>query len=72
MNSKADRSDKLFPRRKIMFPRNTFIELTLSPNDVKKMKRWEEEGVFISVIWYANYSRVLFVDRDKFKPREKR
>jgi hypothetical protein len=63
--------EKFVPKRRIMFPRNSFIELTLSPKDVKKMRRWVEEGVHISVVWYANYSRVLFVDVDKFKEKKK-
>ena len=71
MNSKAVRSDKLFPRRKIMFPRASFVELTLSPKDVQKMRLWEKEGRQVDVVWYANCKRVLFVDTANFKEMKK-
>jgi hypothetical protein len=73
MSSKADLSDKFYSgRRKFFFPTNTFIELTLSPKDVQKAQRWLKEDRKIELVWYANGSRVLLVDKAKFKQKEKR
>jgi hypothetical protein len=72
MNSKAEPSDKFFPRRKFHFPRELFIELTLSPKDVKKMRQWEKEGHTVTPLWYANCKRVLFVDWTRFEEWKKR
>jgi hypothetical protein len=72
MNSKANLSDKSFSRRKIMFPSETFIELTLSPNDVKKMLQWEKNDDKVTPVWFANCERVLFLNETKFEKWKKR
>jgi hypothetical protein len=72
MNSKAVLEDKAFSRRKIMFPSETFIELTLSPKDVKKVRRWEKEGHIVTPVWYATHERVLFINWTKFEEWKKR
>jgi hypothetical protein len=68
MDSNVDRSDKFYsgPRR-FFFPRNSFIELTLSPSQVRKVRQWEKEGSEPVPMWYANSKRVLFVKEGKIK-----
>lgn len=64
--SKTDVSDKFVARRKIMFPRELFIELRLSKKQIEKVKGWEKQGHSIIPMWFANYERVLFIDEETF------
>ena len=59
-------------KRHIVFPSNLFIELTLSPNDVSKMRRWQKEGHDVIPMWYASCERVLFIDQTRFEKWKKK
>ena len=59
-------------KRHIMFPSNLFIELTLSGNDVRKVRQWAKQHHDIVPMWYANYKRVLFIDQTRFEKWEKK
>jgi hypothetical protein len=72
MNSRVEVSDKPFSRRKIFFPRELFIELTLSPKDVEKMLQWEKQDDLVTPIWFCNCERVLLVNWTKFEKWKKR
>jgi hypothetical protein len=54
-------------KRHIVFPEESFIELTLSPKDVQKMLEWERDGAEIVPMWYCNCRRVLFVNENIFE-----
>jgi len=72
LKSKSDRVDKPFSKRKIKFPRDTFIELTLSPSQVRKVKRWMKEGDSVIPMWFHTRERVLFINEAKFEEWKKR
>lgn len=55
---------KFVPKRQIVFPDESFIELTLAPKDVQKMIQWEADGAKITTVWYCTCRRVLFVNED--------
>lgn len=65
-NSKTDVSDKFVARRKIMFPRDLFIELRLSKKQIEKVRGWERAGHTFLPMWFANCERVLFIDEEAF------
>lgn len=72
LKSKSDRVDKPFSKRKIKFPSNTFIELALSPSQVRKVKRWMKEGDSVIPMWFHTCKRVLFINEAKFAEWKKR
>jgi len=72
MNSKVEESDKFYSGPRIFgFPRNSFVELTLSDKDARKVRLWMKEGVSVVPIWNVNCNYVLFVNEAKFKALKK-
>jgi len=67
-----EKEEKFVEKRVFAFPLEMFIELTLSPKDIKKMRQWEKEGHEVTTIWYANRKRVLFVDWTRFEKWKKK
>lgn len=67
-----NRLDKPFSSRKIMFPSNTFIELTLSPSQVRKVKRWMKDDDSVIPMWFHTCERVLFLNEAKFEAWERK
>ena len=63
---------KFVEKRKIMFPSNLFIELTLSASDVRKVHQWEKAGHNIVPMWYTNSERVLFIDEEAYLKWDKK
>lgn len=59
--------DKFSPRRKVMFPRDFFIELRLSKRQVLKVRGWEKEGHSVMPMWFTSCERVLFLDQERFE-----
>ena len=71
--SKTVVSDKFYDgKRRFVWPRRLFVELTLSAQDVQRMARWSKRDE-ITPVWFANSQRVLFVNwtlLEKWKSRK--
>lgn len=70
--SSVDVSDKFSARRKVMFPRDLFIELRLSKRQILKVRGWEKEGHQFFPMWFCSLERVLFVDQTRWEKWEAR
>lgn len=67
-----DKQEKFVEKRVFAFPLEMFIELTLSPKDIKKMRQWVKERHVVTPVWFANCERVLFVDWTRFEKWKKK
>jgi hypothetical protein len=66
--SKTVVSNKFYDgKRRIYFPSELFIELTLSPKQVEKVRGWEKDGHSVMPMWFTNCERVLFLDQERFE-----
>lgn len=61
----ADQEDR--PGRYFAWPRELFIELTLSRRQVLKVRRWLKKGHHFFPMWFCTFSGVLFVDQEAFE-----
>jgi hypothetical protein len=60
-----DQEDR--PGRYFAWPRELFIELTLSPKQVQKVREWQKQGHSFFPMWNVNCKQVIFVDQEAFE-----
>lgn len=67
IRSFREANEPFVSKRHIVWPKEMFIELELSPKQVQKLRRWKKQGHNEWFpMWFCSLERVLFVNEDLF------